>query len=233
MPRDFLGKKILIITAHPDDESFLAAGTMYKNRQHGGQTVILCASFGERGDAFLKRPMETARLKALRKKELESAARFLGVRKLVLLRLPDTKIKEHAQSVFARGLSLVEHYKPHVIVSFGAYGFSGHYDHIAVGEVARRLARRSDIPLYTFTLSVRAARMTIRRLRMRARELIYTKKKPVFEKPTLRVAVDTKIKTKAIRFHASQLGGKQPFSNLPPALRRERLAFEYFHAADD
>jgi LmbE family N-acetylglucosaminyl deacetylase len=233
MTRDFLGKKLLVLTAHPDDESFLAAGTIYENHAQGGQTILLCASFGEKGDAFLDKPMSEERLKALRKSELERVVKFLRVRELVVLGVPDTNVRMHKRKIFTRGLALAKRYKPDVLISFSKYGFSGHRDHIAVGEVARRLQRVSGVALYTFTLSARAARLMTLRFKARAYDPIYTRKQPVFEKPTLKVAVDPKIKTKAILFHASQLGGKQPFSGLPPALRKERLTYEYFHTSDN
>lgn len=233
MPRDFLGKRLLVITAHPDDESVLAAGTLYKNREQGGQNILLCASFGEKGDAFLKQPIKEARLRALRKKEMERAARFLGVRKLVVLNLPDTNIRAHKQKVLARSLALAKRFKPDAILGFGSYGFSGHRDHIAVGEVARRLSRMLRLPLYTFTVSVRAARMSVERLENRARSPMYTNRKPVFEKPSVAIAINKTIKLKALKLHTSQFGGKPPFHQLPAALRNERLTREYFHASQE
>lgn len=233
MLRNFLGKKLLVITAHPDDESVLAAGTLYKNHKQGGQNILLCASFGEKGDAFLKRPMKEPRLAALRKKEMERAARFLGVRELVIAGLPDTNVRAYKQRVFARGLALAKRFKPDAILGFGSYGFSGHRDHIAVGEVARRLSRMLRLPLYTFTVSVSAARMSVERLENRARSPIYTGRKPVFEKPSVAIPVNKTIKLKALKLYASQFGGKPPFHQLPAALRKERLTCEYFHAAND
>lgn len=232
MPLDFLGKKLLVLTAHPDDESFLAAGTLYKNHKQGGQNVLLCASFGEKGDAFLKRPMKEIRLRALRKKEMERAAKFLGVRELVILGLPDTKVRAHKKKILAWGLALAKRHKPDAIISFGTYGMSGHHDHVAMGEVAKRLARACALTLYTFTLSAHAARMWVKHLKKRTRAPIYTKKKPTFEKPSVTVPVDRKIKVKVLMFYASQLGGKQPFHQLPAVLRRERLTLEHFHVAN-
>jgi len=53
----FLGSKILVFTAHPDDESYLAAGTIYENTRRGGKTFLVCATGGELGSAHLKKPI--------------------------------------------------------------------------------------------------------------------------------------------------------------------------------
>ncbi len=40
-----LGKKPAFTVVHPDDESFLAAGKIWKNFKAGGQSFVLCESF--------------------------------------------------------------------------------------------------------------------------------------------------------------------------------------------
>jgi len=45
---DFLGKTLLFVVAHPDDESFTSAGTMWQNRLAGGKNYIICATYGKK-----------------------------------------------------------------------------------------------------------------------------------------------------------------------------------------
>ena len=71
---NFLGKKILVITAHPDDESFFAAGTIYKNQRLGGKTFLICGTAGEKGSGHLKKKLTEKQLAAMRKKELANSS---------------------------------------------------------------------------------------------------------------------------------------------------------------
>ncbi len=47
--KTFLGKKIFMITAHPEDESYVAAGTLHKNIEAGGGNALVCATPGPSG----------------------------------------------------------------------------------------------------------------------------------------------------------------------------------------
>ena len=42
-------KRMLVILAHPDDESFAIGGTLAKYAHQGVQVVLLCATRGEAG----------------------------------------------------------------------------------------------------------------------------------------------------------------------------------------
>ena len=66
--KNFLGKRILVLTAHPDDEGYAMAGSIYKNYALGGSVFLLCATYGEKGMSHLKRPVSTTRF-SLRKKD--------------------------------------------------------------------------------------------------------------------------------------------------------------------
>ena len=84
-----LGEKILFVTAHPDDESYQAAGTMLKNHQAGGASYVACATFGEKGRSHIKRKVTLGQLKILRKKELLLVSKFLKVSGLLMPGLPE------------------------------------------------------------------------------------------------------------------------------------------------
>lgn len=226
--KNFLGKTILVFTAHPDDETFGMAGTIWKNQQKGGRTFVITATFGEKGSSHLRPPISQARLKAMRKRELLLAARFLKVSRVYPLGLPDGKLHTLVPRLFSEGLSLARKVKPDAILSFGRYGMSGHLDHIAVGRAGRRIAAKLRIPFFTLTLPPKFVPDFITRIKLRRRNPHYTKTKPVFEKPAIKVSINPQIKLQAASFHKSQLGGETLFASLPPALRRARLRAEYF-----
>src|SRR5437773_637708 len=126
-----LGKKILIILAHPDDESFLTAGLIFRNWQSGGQTTLICATLGEKGKYHLHRQITATQLKYLRKEELIRVSKFLKVSHLEILTLPDGSVIKHKSKFFASILKIAETNRPDIIVSFGPDGITGHRDHIA------------------------------------------------------------------------------------------------------
>ena len=224
----FLGKKLLIFTAHPDDETFGMAGTIWANSQKGGRTFVISATYGGKGSSHLSRPVTEVRLKAIRKKELARAARFLRVSRVYPLDLPDGKLHTLLPRLFRDGLRIARQVGPDAVLSFGRYGMSGHRDHIAVGQAARRIAAKLRIPLFTLTLPPGLVPDFVARIKLRRRNPHYTPSRPVFERPAVTVAIDAKIKIRAASLHRSQLGGEKPFASLPPALRRARLQTEYF-----
>src|ERR1041384_721777 len=137
---DILGKKILFVTAHPDDESYAAAGTILKNHEAGGTSYIACATFGEKGKSHIKRKATSRQMKLLRKKELLAASKYLKVAALLTPGLPDAGLREKSKqdAFFRKLLPFAEKYRPDYMISFGADGISGHMDHIAAGKVAKR-----------------------------------------------------------------------------------------------
>src|SRR5262249_20573786 len=89
-----LGKKILFVTAHPDDESYLAAGTMLKNYAAGGTNFVACATFGEKGKSHMKTKVTASQLKLVREKELMTVSKFLNVHTLLMAGLPDAEMHQ-------------------------------------------------------------------------------------------------------------------------------------------
>ena len=99
MPQSFLGKRILVFTAHPDDEG-IAAGTMYENHRLGGETFLICATYGEKGKSHLKKSVTDAALKKIRKDELLRAAKILKIDEVVFLGMPDASVRENERKLF-------------------------------------------------------------------------------------------------------------------------------------
>jgi LmbE family N-acetylglucosaminyl deacetylase len=224
----FLGKKILIITAHPDDESYCAAGTLFANYKAKGENNLICASLGERGKSHISRPVELGEMKKIRKSELTRACALLHMRLVSVMGLPDGRLIEYKAKAFKKVQSISRRIKPDVILSFGSDGFSGHYDHIAIGSVARTIAKKLQIPFYAFALPQRVSPGAARWLSSRRRSGHY-KFAVVFSKPKFRLAVNRSIKQQALRCHHSQMDkGKDAFTGFPPFAVKEILKAEYF-----
>lgn len=230
MKKNFLGKKLLFITAHPDDESYASAGTIWANYIAHGESFVLCATLGENGRAHLLRPMMPAQLKKKRKAEIQAACQFLKVKRLFLLDLPDGGVKNHGRIAFQKILAVARKIKPDHIISFGKDGMSGHLDHIAIGEVARKISQRESVPFIAYAPSPARAKLLQKSphiFKSRRKHGKYARK-IIYSAPNIKIKVSAKIKIKAVGFHKSQLGGKKPFSHLPKAVKKEWLEYEYF-----
>lgn len=230
---DILGKKLLIITAHPDDESFMAAGTIHLNHQHGGRTILVCATEGERGKHHLTKLLTSAKLKQLRKQELRNVSKFLHVHKLLHLKLPDGELKlpAHIKKLYRHSLGIAQIERPDFIVSFGSDGITGHYDHISVAEVASKIAKKLNIKLLTFALPPKVIPNAHNWLGVRRKSDCYCEV-VIYGQPTIKIPIDKKVKLTALKMHKSQFAGKDPLYHFPARAAKEILAAEWFISQD-
>lgn len=225
----FLGKRIVVFTAHPDDEG-LSAGTMYENYKAGGETFLICATAGEKGKSHLTKPVSDAALKIIRRKELLKAAKILHINKVIFLGFPDADVRKHKAKLFKKALMTIQKIKPDYILSFGPEGVSGHWDHITVGEVALKIAKKLKIPLAAFTLSDMMILMRRRRQKMFTSRRKFGKYAgiPEHRKGNVVVNIDATIKRKAMANHKSQFPDGGPWAQLPKAIAARMYRHEHF-----
>jgi len=223
--KSFLGQRLLVLTAHPDDESYAIAGTIIKNRQAGGQCFLICATLGERGKSHLKKQVTNAQLKKIREAELKKVARFLAIDKVKVLHWPDTKLANRKRELQRELEKLTKKLHFDSIFSFGPDGLSGHKDHITVGAVAKKIAQRRKVPFVAF--GAPPSYYKYRKLISRRRKFgVYTKKWVDF-RPNLKIKIDPKQKLQAIKLHQSQYT-KNPLAHIPAQVVRDLLNYEYF-----
>jgi LmbE family N-acetylglucosaminyl deacetylase len=228
----FLGKRIVVFTAHPDDEG-LSAGTMYENYKAGGETFLICATAGEKGKSHLAKPVSDAALKKIRRNELLKAAKILHINKVIFFGFPDASVRARKKQLYEKALPVIKKIKPDHILSFGPDGISAHWDHITVGQVALKIAKKLKIPLAAFTLSD----MMIL-LRSRRKKFFTARRKfgdyagiPEHRKGNITVKIDVAMKRKAMRSHVSQFGANSsgsPFSQLPKRIAEKAFRNEHF-----
>lgn len=124
-------RSILVVLAHPDDESFPMGGTLAKHATQGSRITLLCATRGEAGIPGLD-PQETGRL---RERELRAAAEVLGVSEVRFLDYQDGKLASvDRELAISRLIRIMHDLHPEVVVTFGPDGISGHPDHVSVHE---------------------------------------------------------------------------------------------------
>lgn len=135
-------KTLLVVIAHPDDESFAMGGTLAKYAAEGVRVVLVSATRGEAGIPGLN-AAKTARL---REAELTSAAQALGVSRLEFLGYLDGELDSADEEVVVgKILKLIQQEKPDALITFGADGISGHPDHVAVHHFTTAAFDRSAI----------------------------------------------------------------------------------------
>jgi LmbE family N-acetylglucosaminyl deacetylase len=124
---------MLVVVAHPDDAEFGVAGTAARWVQEGRQVVYVVCTSGGKGTS--DRNVEPERLAMIREGEQEAAAKVLGVREVVFLRLPDQGLEDTAdfRKMIVRE---IRKYRPGTVVTSDPYHrYIWHRDHKIVGQV--------------------------------------------------------------------------------------------------
>lgn len=128
-------RPILLVFAHPDDESFGLAGTVLKYTRQGVPVDLVCATQGEKGPRLdVPAHMDTG---TVRVAELRAAAAIMGIRNIYLLGYIDGELDAaDADEIMNKVLEIMRQAKPEVVITFGPDGITGHGDHIAIGKAA-------------------------------------------------------------------------------------------------
>lgn len=128
--------KLLVVFAHPDDESIGMGGTLAKYSAEGVETYYVCASRGERGwFGPEEQNPGLERLGEIRTRELENAVKELGITGLYFLGYLDGDVdKANHAEIIGRIVTHIRRIKPQVVVTFPPDGNYGHPDHIAIGQ---------------------------------------------------------------------------------------------------
>lgn len=223
-----LGRRILVLTAHPDDEAFAAGGTLYQNHLSGGITFLSCATKGERGRAYLTEELSDDELKKIRTDELDLAVKEMGINKVTVFDYPDRSLSNYKDEIISSWRPLVQEFKPEVVLGFGKDGYTGNIDHVVVGEIAHHLAEEADIPYYSFALpdgdKAKSFRESFDKKRKNG---IYTDSH-YNQESALIVEIDPDFKFNLLKIHATQFEGLNPFNIFSKEDAEHFLRFEYF-----
>jgi len=125
-------KKILLIFAHPDDETSSCGGTISKYSKLGSEIFVCTATNGNKGDLgtgdlVLKRE----ELGTFRENEEKSVLKFLGAKDVIQLGYDDQGLELLDVPILENQFfDILMDIKPNIVITFGERGFSGHTDHI-------------------------------------------------------------------------------------------------------
>ena len=152
-----MGRSLLLVHAHPDDESIGTGATMAKYAAEGARVTLVTCTLGELGEIIPPdlRHLFPEELGQHRIVELDRACAALGVedhrflggegryRDSGMMGLPDNddprcfwqaNVEEAADAL----AKIIDEVAADVIVSYDADGFYGHPDHVQAHRVTRR-----------------------------------------------------------------------------------------------
>lgn len=128
--------RLLLVFAHPDDESMGMGGTLAKYAAEGVETYLVCASRGEKGWCGPEEQNPGPDVLAkIRTRELENAVQELNMKGLYFLDYIDGEVDQADQTeAIGKLVTHIRRVMPQVVVTFPPDGNYGHPDHIAVGQ---------------------------------------------------------------------------------------------------
>lgn len=224
-------RRLLLVHAHPDDESIGTGATMARYAAEGARVTLVTCTLGELGEiippslAHLGASAED-RLGEYRIGELAAACAALGVTDHRFLGGPgrwrdsgmmgtdgndDPRCFWRAdvdQAAHAL-LEVIREVRPQVLVTYDANGFYGHPDHIQAHRVACRAFQQSaDLGLTKF----------------------YATAAPEGAQVTTEIDATAYLAAKqaAMRAHATQITVSPPYFALSDQVRRRLLGVEYY-----
>lgn len=126
---------ILAVFAHPDDETFLAGGTLSKYAAAGWKVFLLCATRGEAGRRGPSEGLTPEEFAELRQRELGEACAALGIEEPMFLACADQHLADSRQAASQECVRIMNQLRPEVVITFGPDGVSGHPDHVALSTI--------------------------------------------------------------------------------------------------
>ena len=217
------------IVAHPDDETFLFAGTSLMFAKQGKKMAVICATKGEKGADRLNRNLTKKQMATERVAELKKAAKIIKLSNLEFFNYPDGGLDQADFKILVtKIIAKINRYRPEIILTFGKEGVSGHRDHIVIGNATEIAAHASaHKPKEIWLASMPRSKMKEFNAHLAIRKVHHSH----FSKQTLKGVPDAElkamnidkyknIKEKAIKAHKSQY--------LPNLIMGTFMSHEYF-----
>jgi len=141
-----VSRRLAVVVAHPDDDTFGSAGTVALHADEPGfRFVLVHATSGEAGQIADPALATPDTLGAVREEEDRRSWVTLGRRpdRHEWLRYPDHGVADADQSELTDRIArILAEERPDVVVTFGPDGITGHPDHIAVGAATTEAFHR-------------------------------------------------------------------------------------------
>jgi LmbE family N-acetylglucosaminyl deacetylase len=128
-----LQDNILVVLAHPDDET-LISGTLAKLAARGYSVTVAFATSGDEGEDVSGRGLSGADLAEERQQEARRSLRGLGIDSVpIFLKFPDSHVKEYIYEIKDALLDVFDNVEPLVVITFGPDGITDDWDHALTG----------------------------------------------------------------------------------------------------
>ncbi|GAB6935521.1 MAG: PIG-L family deacetylase [Calditerricola sp.] len=164
-------KRLLLVFAHPDDESFTVGAVVARYvREQGCRVHLLLATRGEAGKPGSPPVCTPVMLAWQREREVREACRILGIERVTFLGFRDGHLADVPRHHLATPIrAYLDAFRPQVVVTFPPHGISGHPDHRAIQEATYAAITAPGTPeevvrLYYVTLPASAAEASRRRV---------------------------------------------------------------------
>ena len=142
--------RLVVLAAHPDDESLGAGGLVRRAYRHGLAVLVVAATDGEASHPASPTHSHDE-LASVRRAELRAAVEALAPTATIeRLGLPDGELSEHVDDLQAGVVRLVGDGRRTLLVA--PWRHDGHADHEAAGRVAATTAVRTGARLLEFPL---------------------------------------------------------------------------------
>jgi LmbE family N-acetylglucosaminyl deacetylase len=232
------GQHLVVVVAHPDDESFGCGSLIAQAVLAGARVTVVCATRGEAGERRPDPSTDAWPLGLLREAELCQAAIVLGVDDVAFLDLVDSgfsgeppcgalisiPVDELAALIQERLIAL----QPDVVLTLD--GSDGHRDHVHLREaIGSAVARLDRLPRVVHSCLARSlmtawAREVGRREPYREQLGVQQLGRPDEQLTVIDTSDVVAIREQAIACHLSQ---SSPFDALSPTLRRRFLTVDH------
>ena len=248
---------LMAVHAHPDDEASSTGGVLATYSDEGIRTVVVTCTNGEFGDApgGIKPGQEghdEATVAQIRLAELRQSVKLLGVSDLELLGYHDSGMAEWdyksrpdafcnipAAEVTGRISTLIDKYRPQIVITYDDKGLYQHPDHVYASQMAQAAVAETGIPDKLYLSTIRGSswdklRKALREAGVEMPEMTLTDEQRAQVAAT-EAAITTTVdirpvlsrKRDALMAHASQIQ-ESWFAKLPPELAEETFGFESF-----
>lgn len=126
--------QVMVVTPHPDDAEFGAAGTVAGLVRSGKEVIYIICTNGDKGTS--DRQMKVKALVKIRQQEQRAAAEVLGVRETIFLGYADQAL-EYTPQFRKQLVRLIRLYRPQTVITVDPHQryLWWHRDHRICGEV--------------------------------------------------------------------------------------------------
>ncbi|HEX2383343.1 MAG TPA: PIG-L deacetylase family protein [Acidimicrobiales bacterium] len=243
MSTSWAGRRLLVVVAHPDDETFGCGSLIADAAAAGARVTVCCATRGEAGETAQGCDLRGRPLADVRVEELQAAGRALGAAEPVLLDFVDSGMTGDASeetlfaapfdSVVEAVTQVVADVDPDVVVTLDPTGGDGHRDHVRIAQATVEAVRRSarvDASLYCWCVPRSLLTRWLQRLTESRPDSGHLELEPAeLGRPddeittVIDVGHHLALRRKAMALHASQ---RSPLDDMPEDLADTFLRFD-------